>query len=137
VRAVLDANVIIAAMLSGSGSPAEILRACNRGEFELLVSEALLDELARALAYPKLRRRVSIAEADAAVRWVRGSATIVSDAPSPPPIRSEDPGDDYLIALASSERAALVSGDKHLLSLASELPIFSPADFLRLLEDRR
>lgn len=137
MRAVLDANVIIAAMLSGSGSPAEILRACNRGEFELLVSEALLDELARALAYPKLRRRVSIAEADAAVRWVRESATILSDAPGLPAIRSEDPGDDYLIALASSERAALVSGDKHLLSLASDLPIFSPADFLRLLEDRQ
>jgi predicted nucleic acid-binding protein len=44
------------------------------------------------------------------------------------------PGDDYLLALASSESAVLVSGDDHLLSLAGELPIHPPAGFLALLE---
>jgi predicted nucleic acid-binding protein len=44
------------------------------------------------------------------------------------------PGDDYLLALASSETAVLVSGDDYLLSLADELPIHSPASFLALLE---
>ena len=48
-------------------------------------------------------------------------------------MRSADPGDDYLIALASAHRAALVSGDKHLLSLSSKIPVFSPRDFLELL----
>jgi predicted nucleic acid-binding protein len=46
---------------------------------------------------------------------------------------SVDPGDDYLIALASSQRAALVSGDKHLLDLAGKIPVFSPREFIRLL----
>ena len=41
-----------------------------------------------------------------------------------------DPGDDYLIALAQSQRAALVSGDKHLLQLAGRLPIFSARQFI-------
>ena len=43
-------------------------------------------------------------------------------------------GDDYLIALAAQERAALVSGDRHLLELAAELPIYAPADFLSVLD---
>jgi predicted nucleic acid-binding protein len=48
-------------------------------------------------------------------------------------VRSDDPGDDYLIALASAQRAALVSGDKHLLDVSDEIPVFSPRDFLELL----
>ena len=40
------------------------------------------------------------------------------------------PDDDYLIALAHSRDAALVSGDRHLLELAGKIPVFSPVDFL-------
>jgi predicted nucleic acid-binding protein len=49
-----------------------------------------------------------------------------------PPVRSEDPGDDYLIALAAAERAVLVSGDKHLLALADRIPVYSPREFIDL-----
>jgi predicted nucleic acid-binding protein len=69
------------------------------------------------------------------VEWLRRSATVVSDADEPPARASEDPGDDYLIALAEHERAALVSGDRHLLELAGDLPIYTPADFLVLLNE--
>lgn len=41
-----------------------------------------------------------------------------------------DPDDDYLIALAHSQNAVLVSGDSHLLDLSGGAPILSPADFL-------
>ncbi len=51
-------------------------------------------------------------------------------------MRSTDPGDDYLIALASAERAVLVSGDTHLLDLANEIPVYSPRQFLGLLAER-
>jgi len=134
VRAVLDADVIISALLSRSGSPAVVLRAWQDGQFELVVSPLLLDELERALAYPKLRRRVSAEEAEAVLDWLRRAATVTLDPQGPPPIRSRDPGDDYLLTLAASEHALLVSGDEHLLSLQRELPIHSPASFLSLLE---
>ena len=48
------------------------------------------------------------------------------------PVRSADPGDDYLIALASAHRAALVFGDKHLLDVSDDIPVFSLRDFLEL-----
>jgi len=134
VRAVLDANVIISALLSRSGSPAVVLRAWQDGQFELIVSPLLLAELERALAYPKLRRRVSAEEAVSVIDWLRRAATVTLDPQAPAPIRSRDPGDDYLLTLAASERALLVSGDEHLLSLQRELPIHSPASFLSLLE---
>jgi predicted nucleic acid-binding protein len=57
----------------------------------------------------------------------------VADPAEPPPTRSADPGDDYLIALAASERAVVVSGDKHLLALAEAIPVYAPREFIALL----
>ena len=133
VRAVLDPNFIISGVLSPTGNAARVLRAWERGEFELLVSPALLEELGRALAYPKLRRRISEEDGRTVLRWFAESATSASDPEDPPPVTSADPGDDYLIALAASQRAILVSGDKHLLDLADDIPVFTPALFLDLL----
>lgn len=135
MRAVLDPNVIISGLLSPAGSPATVLRAWEQGPFELVVSGALLDEFARALSYPKPRRRVSEEEANAVAWWISGSATTAPDPKPPPPVRSTDPGDDYLIALASAERAVLVSGDTHLLDLAAKIPVYSPRQFLGLLAE--
>jgi hypothetical protein len=43
---------------------------------------------------------------------------------------SADPGHDYLLALAETERAILVSGDQHLPALGEQLPIQSARAFL-------
>jgi hypothetical protein len=135
VRAVLDPNVLVAALLSGSGAPAQVVARWLTGEFELVVSDALIDELERALAYPKLRDRVSEDEASAFVAALRGGARLAGD-PEAPARRSADPGDDYLLALAEQEHAVVVSGDQHLLTLAGELPIVTPRAFLDALAAR-
>lgn len=137
MRAVLDPNVIISGALSPRGAPAGVLRSLTKGEFELIASRAPLDELQRALAYPKLRLHISESDAADLVRWVAGSASVVDDPDTRPPVRSRDPGDDYLIVLASAHRAALVSGDKDLLALAREIPVLSPRAFLDLLAPTR
>ena len=133
MRAVLDPNILIAALLSRSGAPAQIVSRWLAGEFELVVSETLLAELERALAYPKLRKRVSADEADTFVAIVRRGALVGADPPEPLR-RSADPGDDYLPALAEQERAVLVSGDRHLLELADALPVQTAREFLDSLD---
>ena len=101
----------------------------------MIVSPALLAELARALAYPKIRKRIEPDEAHTYVDTLSRSADLRLDPDLPPPARSTDPGDDYLIALAEAERAILVSGDQHILGLADAFPIRSPAEFLLTLGD--
>jgi uncharacterized protein len=133
LRAVLDPNVVISGVISRTGAPAEVLAALTTGRAELIVSPVLLEELARALAYPKLRRLISEPDAERATEWLRRIARHVADPDDPPPLRSADTGDDYLIALAASQRAALVSGDKHLLDLSGRIPVYSPREFLELL----
>lgn len=132
MRAVLDPNVFISGLISRDGAPAELLSSWQAGRFEVIVSPLLLEELRRALEYPKLRRRLSSEDAQAAVLWLAGAAISAQDAAVDPPVRSSDPGDDYLIALAAEQRAALVSGDRHLLDLKDRVPVYSPRDFLEM-----
>jgi len=132
VRAVLDVNVLIAALISGAGASAELLRRWLSGGFELVVSDQLLAETSRALAYPKVRARVSASEASAFIELLRATATMAMDAPKVSR-RSRDPGDDYLLALAESVGAMIVSGDRDLLALSPRLPVLAPADFLKQL----
>lgn len=137
MRAVVDVNVLISGVLSASGSSAEILRSSREGLFELVVSEMLLAELTRTLGYPKLRRRIPPEKAAAFATWMRDHATVVEDPASPPPISSRDPDDDYLLALAISRRAYLVTGDQDLLALSTDLPILTPAQFTVKLRETR
>jgi uncharacterized protein len=129
IRAVLDVNILIAALLSRSGAPAQVVAGWLAGDFELVVSEMLLTELERALAYPKLRTRVSAEEIGTLLMVLRRGALLAPDPPAPAR-RSVEPDDDYLLALAESQRAILVSGDQHLLALADALPIETARAFL-------
>jgi uncharacterized protein len=131
VRALLDVNVLIAALLSPTGSPARLLGKWLEGEFELVISDLLLDELENTLARPKLRRLLNDDEITAFLALLRsGLADRVEDSAEPPRIKSRDPKDDYLIAAASSARATLVTGDADLLELSSSIPVTSPRAFL-------
>lgn len=136
MRAVLDVNVIVSALLSRDGTPATLLRSWTQGAFELVVSPGLLAELGRVLRYQKIRDRILPDEARSLIDWLERSATVVDDPEGSPPVSSPDPGDDYLIAIASEARAVLVSGDDHLLGIRADVPIMSPRDFRTLLDEQ-
>jgi hypothetical protein len=135
LRAVLDPNVIISATLSPGGAPARVFRLWLEGAYELVCSPHLLDELARALAYPKLSRFISSDEADELIGLLERGALMVDDPTAPPDIPSPDPNDGYLIALARKARSVLVSGDRDLLGLSGQIPVYSPDQFLDLVEE--
>lgn len=134
MRAVLDPSVLTSAVLARDGAPAKVLGSWLGGAYELVVSEKLLSELERALAYPKVRKRLASDEAAEVVELLGRHAEHADDPRDGPKTRSADPGDDYLIALAGATRAVLVSGDRHLLALSDRLPVYSPRAFLDLLE---
>ncbi len=127
MRAVLDVNVLISALLAPTGAPAALLRRWLDGELELVVSEKLLAELDRALGYPKVRSRVS-KEAEAFIELLRPTAILAAD-PASAARLSRDPGDDYLLAVARSTAGVLVTGDQDLLAV-KDAPVASPRAFL-------
>jgi putative PIN family toxin of toxin-antitoxin system len=84
-----------------------------RGRVELVLSEELLAELGRALAYPKLREHISPEDAADFIALLRSTASMPAGAERPDHI-SRDPGDDHLLALAKGSALVLVSGDRDL-----------------------
>lgn len=107
------------------------MRAHAEGRFELVVSKHLLRELEGVLARPKFRPYLTAEQARHYVGALGREAQLAED-PGDPEAVSEDPGDDYLVALVRVARAhVLVSGDPHLTSL--QLPglrVATPREFL-------
>lgn len=134
MRAVLDPNVIISAALSPSGSPGGVFRLWVEGAYDLIVSPLLLDELRRALAYARLRDRIPSDDADELLEFLSRGGIVTEDPQMPAEVSSADPDDNYLIALAAETRSVLVSGDKDLLELSDQIPVYSPAEFLAMIE---
>jgi putative PIN family toxin of toxin-antitoxin system len=134
VRAVLDANVLVSALISRVGVPARLVELWLEGEFELVVCKTLLEEVQRTLNQPRISGRVSSEDALRFIWLLQEVGEVVADPEGPPPVHSTDPGDDYLLALAARERTPLVSGDAHVLALSDRLPISLPRAFLEQLE---
>ena len=126
--------MLVSAILSPNGAPAEVFGAGEAGRFETIASEKLLAELEAVLLRPKFRRYLSEDEARGYVGRVRSSSTMVPD-PAFDPGLTPDPKDDYLVALARAAGAhLLVSGDPHLTGLeAPDPPVFAPRRFLESL----
>ncbi|HEX9435631.1 MAG TPA: putative toxin-antitoxin system toxin component, PIN family [Candidatus Limnocylindria bacterium] len=137
-RAVLDPNVLISGLISPRGASARILLDLRAGAFELVVSPSLLAELREVLEREKFRRYVTLDEVHEFVEAVRSAATLAEDpAPSAAPL-SDDPDDEYLIALAGATRVdALVSGDPHLTRLRGTIPVRTPREFVDSLARER
>ena len=130
MRAVLDANVLVSALLTPSGASASLVERWLDGDFELVVSARLLAEITETLSRPKIVARVSVDVAVEFVSMLRELADVADDPAASSAVRSPDPDDDYLIALAAAEAAMLVSGDAHLLGLRKAIPVVSPREFL-------
>lgn len=140
MRAVLDTNVVISATLIRGGNEDRILRAWQRGGFELVLSPPILDEMGRALFYEKLRKSRWMTEEEivSLLRSLAQESTLV-----PGRVRvavSRDPEDNKFLEAAIEARAQyVVTGDKDLLDLKTyrEVRIITPAAFLKILTTRR
>lgn len=133
-RAVLDAGVLIAGLISSSGSPAALLAAVGDGRFDIMVCPMLLAEVRRALGYPRLQRYVTSAEADDFVAWIARVAVILED-PADVTAVTRDPNDDYLFALALlADADVVVSGDNDLTQVTTTpVRVMTPRAFLETL----
>lgn len=137
IRAVLDTNVIVSALLF-SGPPAQLVSAWQSGRLRPVVSALVLDEYVRGLAYPKF----SLTAAE-----IRGlldeellpfiETVIVAPAAV---LRVRDPDDAKFVDCAVAAHVHwLVSGDDDLLSLGrvQSVEIVSPSAFMHQLKLKR
>ena len=123
MKFLLDANVIVSALLSPESNAAKLLMGAAEGALDLLVPAELVRELEGVLSRPKFAHRIDPRAKVALSRRLR--AIIQSTAGSP--VRFDpDPGDAYLLRAAIAHRAILVTGDKDLLSAKLPFPVLTP-----------
>lgn len=139
MKAVLDANVLVSSAISAQGSPALVLDAWRDGRFILLISKAILAEARDVLSRPYIRsrHRWTQDQIDLFVNILEEQAVLTSGAGGVAPL-AEDPSDTmYLACALEGEADYVVSGDQHLLRLGvyAGIPILSPAQFMRVLEN--
>jgi len=133
-RVVLDPGVLISAVLSRAGAPAQLLLLWIEGRFEIVVSPHLLAELQQVLLRSKFRNRMTERDALGYAALLARRGIVVND-----PIERErvtaDPKDDYLVDLAHAAGARfLVSGDAHLTELKiAGILVLTPGEFLDML----
>ena len=64
LRAVIDTNVWISALLNPSGYPATMRKAFEKASFEVVISEPILQEISEVLSRPRIRDKYAIAAED-------------------------------------------------------------------------
>lgn len=133
MRVVLDTNVFVSGLMLPGSTPDRIIAAWREGQYSLVLSEPMLNEIGKVLAYPKIQKRLgwdatTIANFLLLLRFeaeVVGIEAITANVP-------RDAGDNMVLAtLLSGKADVLVTGDQDLLVLAEEYPILSPTDFAR------
>lgn len=138
MRVVLDANVLISAIISSRGSPAQILSYWQEGELDLVVSLPILEELDRVIHHPKLQARYDLREElvqEFLVLLGRRAAMVEPEERLA--VIERDPTDNrYLECALAGEAQYLFSGDSHLLNLEQYegIRILTPTEFLALLK---
>jgi putative PIN family toxin of toxin-antitoxin system len=135
MRVVLDTNQHISALIRPDGIPSKIVQLWRANVIELAVSLPLLEEIEDVAHRQRIQQKHGLSNADISEYLVllREVAVVVPGAATVDVVKN-DPDDNIVLSCAlEAEADVIVSGDQHLLSLASYqgIPIVKAADFLR------
>ena len=135
MRVILDTNILISALIRRKSVPGRVLQAWVDGRYDLLTHERQLGELRVVTRRPELHGLIRRAQAGRMVNQLRLHAAVIVRIPRTR--RSDDPADDFLLAMCETGLADyLVTGDKAgLLNLKSHGPtaIITARSFLDLI----
>ena len=138
MRVVLDANVLVSALISAKGAPAQILLHWQEGKLDVVASPPILEELERVLHYPRLQERYDLPEGmiQRFLQLLEQQAILVEPGESLSVIERDPSDNRYLECAVAGEAEYIVSGDRHLLNLKEYrgIQIFNPREFLALLK---
>src|SRR3954465_8343876 len=114
ISAVLDSNVLLSAVVSSqhsSSPPGQLVRMWRAGDFELVCSPAIVQEVERALEKPYFRRRLSEDDVRRVVRLIRRNSRMVDPTVVVSGVATH-PEDDVVLSTAVTAGAnVLVTGD--------------------------
>lgn len=143
MRVVLDTNVLVSGLARGTGTPGRVIEAWRSGQFEVVVSDALLDEASRVFGYPRVRALldkggVTAAMVNEFLEIIRFKAITVATAGVAVPMTPRDAGDLHVVqAFVASGAEFLVTGDRRDLLTFGMSGVIGVSEFERRLSALR
>jgi len=131
MKVVIDTNVIVSAVLSLKGNPAEIMKLFDIGKIQLIYTVDIIAEYKRVLGYKKL----NIAERTQLdlIGYLQSRGTLIIEPPTSI-IPLSDESDRKFYDTAKASESILITGNlKH---YPRELFVMNPADFLEQILDK-
>jgi len=133
LKAVLDTNIYISAILFG-GNPERIRRLSKEGKVEILISEAIIGEIAEVLRRKFNWQSWQISQV---IDEIRGFTTLVVPKRTISQIKEDEADNRVLECAVEGGAQYIVSGDKrHLLSLREYqgIRIVKVEEFLKVVD---
>jgi uncharacterized protein len=146
IRAVVDTNVWISAVLNRMGPPARVLAELLTGRFTAVVSEVMLAELRRVMYRPRIRRRWQSYPDDMQIVLAAVEERSLFISPAGTLRLCRDPDDDIVLETAILASAAFlvtrdddIKRDSDVIRHLQEngVAVVSVAQFLQILEPER
>jgi hypothetical protein len=137
MRVAVDTNVFISTIIKPENRVGMIVVRMRNGEYTLLYSEEILEEILEVVTRDKIWKRYQLTE-ETLNAFVNSLVTYGERIQVLTVLNvCRDPDDNMLLALALDGKADyIVSGDRDLLDLSpfQDIPIITPAEFLSMFE---
>jgi uncharacterized protein len=138
MRVVLDANIFVSALISDKGNPAKIINRWLAGEFDVLISRPIVDEILKVTGYERIQNKYArvrenrlefVALVEENGIWAEPSETVAV-------VTADESDNRYLECAVTGNARYIVSGDQHLLELGEYqgIIILTPTIFVTLLD---
>lgn len=137
LKAVLDSNVIVSALLVNRGKPAQIIGHARSGSFQCLLSQEILAEVRRIVHRKHIQKKYDVPEEKIeALLSVMQEISAWVTIQNVENVITNDPPDNLVLACAVEGGADyLVSGNLHFVNLKQyrNVKMVTPSEFLEIL----
>lgn len=138
MRVVLDANIYVSALISGKGNPAKIINKWLAGQFDVVISRPIIDEILRVTDYERIQKKyANVRENRLEFVELIAKQGIWEEPVEKLAVVTEDESDNRYVECAVAGNAQyIVSGDEHLIAVGAYngIIILTPATFITLLD---
>ena len=136
MRVVLDANIYISSLISSKGNPASIINRWLSGEFDVLISQPIIDEILRVTGYERLQKKYKKVRENRLefVELISEQGIWTEPTEKLTVVTADESDNRYLECAITGGATYVVTGDDHLLDVGNHqgISIITPAAFVTL-----
>jgi hypothetical protein len=138
MRIVLDTNIYVSNLISDKGNPARIVRWWLEGEYDVLLTQPIVDEILRVTGYERIQKKYAKVRENRLefVALISDQAEWIEPKERLDVIAADESDNRYVECAVAGNAQYIVTGDDHLLDLREYegIAILTPAAFVTLQE---